>query len=177
MTRIGRFVKEFGWLGTASATLVAGFWVVTTYLQNAKLEYTKDFNARQMNAMFETAATVSSLVAEDNKDEWDNHRAAFWKLYYGELVIFEGPEIECAMAYFGAKLRATDFSQRGELGPEAYAVSAALRKFVAELNSNGWNIKLANLLGVKMEVTPILGVKRDYADVKERIDQTCKKKT
>ena len=184
MTRIGRFVKEFGWLGTAAAALAAGIWAVTTYLQNAKLEYTKDFNTRQMNAIFETTATVSSLVVEISPDEWNKHRAAFWKLHYGDLVLFEGPEIECAMTYFGAKLNATDFNQRYELGPRAFAVSAALRKFVADLNSNGWNIKLANLVGVKTEVTPILGLKEDpsiqdrkatYLEVESRIDAKCKK--
>jgi hypothetical protein len=183
MSRLGTFVKEFGWLGTAAATLAAGVWAVTTYLQNAKLEYTKDFNTRQMKAIFEATATVSSLVVEMSPDEWNKHRAAFWKLHYGELVLFEGPEIECAMTYFGAKLNATDFNKRYELAPRAFAVSAALRKFVADLNSNGWNIKLANLAGVKTEVTPILGLKEDpslsdrmasFPEVEGKIDAKCR---
>jgi 4-amino-4-deoxy-L-arabinose transferase-like glycosyltransferase len=58
MGKIGALVKEFGWLGTVIAAVATSIWAVATYLNNAKRDYVKDFNTKQINTFFETAETV-----------------------------------------------------------------------------------------------------------------------
>jgi len=167
-------VKNYGWLGTAIVTVGGAIWAVTRYLQNAKLEYVKDFNTRQLNTFFKTAETVANLVAEIDQQKWGQHQTTFWHLYYGDLVLFENPGIECAMTYFGAKLNNTEFAKRGELGPYAFAVSQELRKFIETLNQNDWRINLTNLVGAKDQVRPILGLKSEpLGDLKKKIEPMC----
>jgi len=111
------------------------------------------------------------------------HQVAFWALHYGDMVLFENSEVECAMTYFGAKLKAVGFQGRQDLGPQAYAVSAALRKLVGDLNNNGWKINLSTLVEAKTEVSPLLGLKGDptlqepanYSALEKKIDAKCKK--
>jgi hypothetical protein len=171
---LGDFVRDYGWLGTAIVTVAGAIWAVTRYLQNAKLEYVKDFNVKQINTFFKTAETVASLVAEVDQQKWTEHQTTFWHLYYGDLVLFENPGIECAMTYFGAKLNNTKFEGRGELGPYAFAVSQELRKFIENLNQNDWRINLTNLVGAKDVVRPILGLKSEALDeLKIKIKPMC----
>lgn len=176
---IGNFVKEFGWLGTVAAAVATAIWAVVIYLQNAKMEYIKDYDSKQTSTFFAVAETVSSLVAEDDPQKWNQQNQVFWSLHYGDLVLFEGPGIECAMTYFGAKLNATSFEKRQSLAPYAFAVSAELRKFIKQLNENGWKIDLAELTGLKAEIGPMLGLKGQRLsnnfnpDVQNKIDQKC----
>ncbi len=84
MEWIGRFVKEYGWLGTVIAAIATAIWAVTTYLQNARREYVKEFNTKQVTTFFTTAETVSSLVAENDAAKWNEPRrklleAALWR--------------------------------------------------------------------------------------------------
>jgi hypothetical protein len=177
---LGNITKEYGGLGTAIAAIAAGVWAVTTYSENAKREYIKDFNTKQISTFFLTAETVSSMVAEPDQQKWNEWSAKFWNLHYGDLVLFEDPGIECAMTYFGAKLNATQFEGRGTLGPYAFAVSQELRKFIEQLNNNEWKINLLPLSGAKEDLAPLLGLKgerlvQDFSQAtKSRIDAQCK---
>jgi hypothetical protein len=180
MNRTLTLIRDFGWLATAIATVATGVWAITTYLHRAELEYTKDFNSRQLNGVFTAADTVASLISEINSTKWENQKAEFWKLHWGGLIVLENQEIECAMTYLGAKLNVTTFERRRTLGPEVYAVSKALRKFLEEKNNNGWRINLANLIGVKGDAPPLLEVKmdlseaqREYEEAKKKIDKKC----
>lgn len=161
MHTVATFGKEYRWVGTALATLVAGVWAVTKYVETTKFEYLKDFHTRQMTIIIDAAKTVANLVADNNQTDWSKQQEAFWKLYYGELIIFEDQKIECAMSYFGVKLIEINgnFENKNELEPYAVAVSTALHDFVTELNNSGWNIKLGDLVGAKASVAPLAGVK------------------
>jgi hypothetical protein len=179
--RLGDFVKEYGWLGTVLAALGAGIWGVVTYLENAKLEYLKEYNSKQTATFFAVSETVSSLVAEDDLGKWNQQNKAFWNLHYGDLVLFESPGIECAMTYFGAKLNTINFEKRQELGPYAFAVSAELRKFIKQLNQENWKIDLAELTGLKGDIAPLLGLKGERLtgsfnpEIQNKIDEKCRK--
>jgi hypothetical protein len=176
----GEFTKEYGGLGTALAAIAAGVWAFTTYSENAKREYIKDFNTKQINTFFQTAETVSSIVAESDSQKWNEWSAKFWNLHYGDLVLFENPGIECAMTYFGFKLNATRFEGRGQLGPYAFAVSQELRRFIEQLNQREWKINLVALSGAKEDIAPLLGLKgerlvQDFNQTaKSQIDAKCK---
>ena len=95
-------------------------------------------------------------------------------------MLFENSGIECAMTYFGAKLNATQFDKRRELGPYAFAVSQELRKFIEQLNENEWRINLTTLTGAKIDLAPVLGLKGerlvpDFSQaLKSKIDAKCK---
>ena len=52
MKWLGAFLKDFGWLGTAIAAVATGIWGVATYLDNAKRDYVKDFNTKQVPRSF-----------------------------------------------------------------------------------------------------------------------------
>jgi hypothetical protein len=176
---LGRFVKDYAWLGTVLVAVGTAVWAIVTYLQNAKLEYLKDFNGKQISTLFTVAETVSSLVAEADQQKWNDHIRAFWTLHYGDLVLLENPGIECAMTYFGAKLNSVHFQDRHQLATYAFSVSSELRKFIKELNANEWRINLATLTGAKNEISPALGLKGEpttfefSADIKKRIDGKC----
>jgi len=177
--RLGRFAKDYAWLGTVLVAVGTAVWAVVTYLQNAKLEYLKDFNSKQISTLFSVAETVSSLVAEADQQKWDDHTRTFWSLHYGDLVLFENPGIECAMTYFGAKLNSVHFQNRHQLATYAFSVSSELRKFIKELNANEWRINLATLTGAKNEISPALGLKGEPTtvtfdpEIKKKIDAKC----
>ena len=173
MQRIAGLVKDFGWLGTVAVAVITGVWAVTTYLENAKRDYVKDFNTKQIQTFFLTAETVSNLVAEQDQAKWTAYTAQFWALHYGDLVIFENPRVECAMTYFGAKLAETKFERRRELGPYAYAVSHELRDFIKYLNKKEWRINLATLTGAGTDVTPTLDLKSGQ-QARSEIDKKCR---
>ena len=179
MKRLGRFVKDYAWLGTVLVAVATAVWAVVTYLQNAKLEYLRDFNSKQISTLFSVAETVSSLVAEADQQKWNDHTGTFWSLHYGDLVLFENPGIECAMTYFGAKLNSVHFENRHQLATYAFAVSSELRKFVKDLNANEWRINLVTLTGAKNEISPALGLKGERTtltfdpEIKKKIDAKC----
>ena len=67
----GDFTKEYGVLGTAIAAIAAGVWAFTTYSENAKREYIKDFNTKQVNTFFDTAEAVSKIVSELGREKME----------------------------------------------------------------------------------------------------------
>jgi hypothetical protein len=159
MVRLGNLVKEYGWLGTVLAGVGAALWAIYTNMENARLEYIKDFHTKQIDTVFMAAETVSSLVSEPEQQKWNDDEKAFWNLHFGQLVLFENHGIECAMANFGFKLSTTTFANRHELGPSAYFVSGELRQFVTALNNNGWKIDPSNLTDVKADLAEMLSWK------------------
>ena len=84
------------------------------------------------------------------------------------------------MTYFGVKLNATRFEERGELGPYAFAVSQELRKFIEQLNQSEWKINLVALSGAKGgNVVPLVGLKSqhlvpDFDQAVKDINEKCK---
>jgi hypothetical protein len=68
MSSMEVLVKKLRWLGPGLATVggaiaavATGAWVVTTYLHNAELDYSKEFNTKQLAALFLTAQTAAGL--------------------------------------------------------------------------------------------------------------------
>jgi hypothetical protein len=98
------------------------------------------------------------------------------------LVVFENPEVECAATYLGAKLNVTDFGQRPSLGPEAFALSNAVRKLITNKMNSGWKIDLPTLIGVKatfvQRLLDVKGVptpegKSAYPSIVNSIEEKC----
>ena len=188
MSTLRSFFKKYGLLGPAITALggavagvAAGVWAAATYLHTAKLDYAKDFNTKQVSALFLAAETAAGLVAEIDEAAWNAQRTVFWKLHWGDLIVFENPEIECAATYLGAKLNITAFGSRNTLGPEVFALSNAVRKFITYKVENDWRIDLPDLVGAKAaSVAPLLGVKltseaRDaYRATFQRIAGKCR---
>ena len=133
-------------VGGGIAGVIAGIWAATTYLHTTALEYRKEFNGKQIDALFSAAETAATLISETNELQWRDQRAMFWKLHWGELIVFENPEIECAATYLGAKLNATEFKDRNSLGPEIFALSNAIRKLITFKINNDWRIDLPELV-------------------------------
>jgi hypothetical protein len=188
MSGILTFIKRFRWLGpavtalgSAVAAVLVGAWAVTTYLHRAQLDYSKEFNAKQVSTLLLAAETAGNLVATIDFGEWTRQQEIFWRLHWGGLVVFENQEIECAMTYLGAKLNVTEFGERRKLGPEAFALSNAVRKSIEQKIKNGWKIDLPTLVGARAIVEQLLQVKgadqegvKAYPALVDKIEEKCR---
>ncbi len=132
-------------VGYAVAAIIAGGWAVVSYLHNKSLEYKKTFNDRQLDIILLTAQTAGELVGSDELGDWQRARARFWELYWGRLVLFEDDLVVEAMIALGVRLATVPFHQRAEMEHECYAVSRALRDFLARKNEEDWKISFGML--------------------------------
>ena len=147
---MGRFLetlKSLGWTGTILLTVVGGIWVAATYFNEQRLAYSRTFSEKQLDVTYKVTDVITSLVTEATEEQWEKDKTLFWKLYLGDLVLFESDDTAASMAEFGNALEQTEFADRFRLRPYAMHVSKSLRNFIADRNRNDWRITFDTLKG------------------------------
>ena len=128
--------------------MIAAGWTVLSYLNTARIDYSKGFADKQIEVLFQTSeAAAKLLVAKDAA--WPTAEAKFWKLYWGPLTLFENNSIACPM--IGLAVLILENSQRP--GTEAMKakvnnVTSAIRKYIDERNGSNWRFTLQDVLTI-----------------------------
>jgi hypothetical protein len=100
------FVKTMAIVGA----VIVGLASFERFLDQRQQEIVKDMvaSAQSRNEAFGLATkTTSTIAPSSDLSSVDTKEAvaSFWKLYWGELARFEGPEVESAMVKFGRSLQ------------------------------------------------------------------------
>lgn len=82
---------------------------------------------RQMDTYFEASAAAATYGSTDNPEEKRKARDAFWRLYWGPLVMLESPEVSQAMKHFGACLNGFELCSPKELQDRSLVLSSSLQ--------------------------------------------------
>ena len=80
--------------------------IETQKIERQKLEVersklTFDLNRQKAELLSEAAEVASTLATSSDRKEVASAVSKFWKLYYGKLVLVEGPDVATAMVELG----------------------------------------------------------------------------
>jgi hypothetical protein len=78
-------------------------------------ESRKPFLERQLTLYFEATKAAAQLSTLPRGPEWSAARQRFWELYWGELGLVEGSNVQAAMVRFGTALQSFEEGK----GPQA----------------------------------------------------------
>lgn len=119
------FVKTMAIAGA----VIVGLAAFERFLDQRQQEIVKDMVVRNQsrNEAFAQATKTASAIATSsdlNAVEAKEAVDSFWKLYWGELARFEGPDVETAMVRFGRALQT--WQATGEKPDEMAQLSLAV---------------------------------------------------
>lgn len=123
------------------AGLVGGGFALWKYLQTARIEGRKPFLSKQLEFYVEVCGVVSELCTTKDLAVRAKAEGRFWQLYYGQLAVFETPEVEQSMISIGNLLRRSDNLKWHGLKKESVRLAHACRDSIA----SSWSIRLASL--------------------------------
>jgi hypothetical protein len=85
-------------------TALSIFFGATQYARTQQQEFRKRYWEAQFTLYTDAAASAAAIATARNLEDVDKERKRFWQLYWGPLSAIEHPEVESAMARYGAVL-------------------------------------------------------------------------
>jgi len=85
---------------TLLGVITAGVWTAVTYVDSKEKEFYTEFWNKKMALFQKTSNAASTMATASTLKEFNKARAGYWKLFYGELSLFEGACVKQAMVVF-----------------------------------------------------------------------------
>jgi hypothetical protein len=139
----------------AVATVVGGFWTLSTYLQDKAdeqkrtideriLQLKKPFFDKRLEIYIRTTKVTSKFITspdEKGNAEWRSMWDEFWQLYIVEMPLVENDAVKMEMRAFGQKLNAFVASgikpDYDAMKSEATELSSTMREDI----ESSWSLK------------------------------------
>ena len=144
-----RLIREYSWIGAGVSVIIAAGWTIMSYLNTARIDYSRGFADKQIEVLFETSEAAANLIVATDT-EWPAAKAKFWELYWGPLTLFENDSIACSMIALGVLI--PEGSQRPDkstMQSKVNDVTSAVRKYIEERNGVGWRFTVQDVLTVE----------------------------
>ena len=102
------------WIKTLTlvGALIAGIWTAVTYLDAKEQEFYAHFWNEKMSLYQRTSNAAATMAVASSLDEFNNARRAYWKLFYGELSLVEGPCVKRAMEVYSRLVPKEDLADQ-----------------------------------------------------------------
>jgi len=92
---------------------------------------------KQLSLYFEAASAASTIATTADLSERRKAIDAFWRLYYGPLVVVENTVVSGAMKSFGNCLNGVDECDKDEMSDRSLSLATRLQDSML----NSWNMK------------------------------------
>lgn len=131
---------------TLVGALLAAIWTVGVYFDSKEKEYYTEFWNTKMTLFQKTSKVVSIMTTTTNINKFNEARAAYWELFYGELSLVEGECVKQAMIKFSSCVPNTEIDESTNLPfrkmeQPAYVLSIQLKTELA----NAWEKPFSEL--------------------------------
>lgn len=103
-------------------------------------DFMKPLLEKQLSLYFEASSAAATIATATDSSEREKAINAFWRLYYGPLVIVETREVSEAMKSFGKCLNGEESCSKTEMSNRSLALATSFQE--AMLKS--WNLKPEN---------------------------------
>jgi hypothetical protein len=80
--------------------LVGAVWAFYTYNDTKEKEYYSDFWNKKMELFALVSKSASNMATAATADSFNKARTEYWRLFFGELSLVEGPCVKRAMEVF-----------------------------------------------------------------------------